>query len=800
MIIRRLSLSNYRKFKSLDLEFPEGLMGVVGRNGMGKTTIVEAIAFGLYGANASRTGAKSIRREGTSAEDDCVVTLEFSVGGEPYRIERRIRGEREVHSAVAYHGSNPEPVASRATGVEQLVSQLVGMDYATFIRSVFARQKEIQALSDAQPEERRRTIRRMIGIDKIDQAIQNARRDCREKQVSIETAQRALENLPGKLQEQETLTVAVRDCTGAVARVQKLEEKANSKRRLAKEKFDALDALRTQHEKLERTRAATGVKAGNAETRFSELRAELAGLSKRKQDLRRIRPQARKYEQVRQQKERMDRAQGAHDERLGLEEEVRGLNTELAQAQEQLKRQGEGLGEYGSLSKDRRENARALAAANRSLAAVQKNLRLARAAHERAKAQVGDLRGKAAQVRRLGASGQCPTCLRDLAGDYEGVLQHLNAELEPIASSLAEHGKKVKALGLQEAAAAAELKRLEADKARLAAQHSKRERKQAEFMATKKDVARLHKTVAAKGRRITTLSRLGYDAAKHQAINTETKRLHKVASEAVRIEQELARIPTIEDDIKRTSSSLRALRAETKAHLAALRQLRFKPPAYQRAKTTYDSACSVYDESRTALAEVRQKLAVQQESLRRLGEEIGQLQSLKNQIASDEECARYLTRLVSLLGAFRDDLAARVRPMIAEQASVLMDQVTKGRYTRVDLDEDYNIRILDGSAFHSIGRFSGGEEDLANLCLRVAISQTIALRAGSDPTFIVLDEIFGSQDEERRETVLRALNDLAGSFRQILLISHIEDIHDRVPFLLKVTEDGDRASVANWVQ
>ncbi len=168
MIARRLVLQNFRKYRSLELELPEGLIGIVGRNGVGKTTVVEAIAFALYGTKASRTRGHGIRYEGAGPGEVCSVELEFSVSGDSYRIVRELRGEAQLQRAFAYRGASTDPIASSPTAVEKLATSLVGLDYTTFVRSVFARQKELHALSSAQPEERRKTIRRLIGIDRID--------------------------------------------------------------------------------------------------------------------------------------------------------------------------------------------------------------------------------------------------------------------------------------------------------------------------------------------------------------------------------------------------------------------------------------------------------------------------------------------------------------------------------------------------------------------------------------------------------------------------------------------------------
>ncbi len=99
--------------------------------------------------------------------------------------------------------------------------------------------------------------------------------------------------------------------------------------------------------------------------------------------------------------------------------------------------------------------------------------------------------------------------------------------------------------------------------------------------------------------------------------------------------------------------------------------------------------------------------------------------------------------------------------------------------------------MMGGKAY-SIDRYSGGEVDLVNLCLRISISQELSQRAGgSRIQFIVLDEIFGSQDEERQENILRALQNLTNQFRQILLITHIESIKESLPYVLNIQDSGN---------
>src|SRR5438552_17040179 len=92
-----------------------------------------------------------------------------------------------------------------------------------------------------------------------------------------------------------------------------------------------------------------------------------------------------------------------------------------------------------------------------------------------------------------------------------------------------------------------------------------------------------------------------------------------------------------------------------------------------------------------------------------------------------------------------------MRPEIAEIASGFLADLTDGRYEAVDLNDDYRVTIIDDGVSKPV--ISGGEEDVANLALRLAISQMIADRGGQPRTLPVLAEICGSRGESHRPHV-----------------------------------------------
>jgi DNA repair protein SbcC/Rad50 len=82
--------------------------------------------------------------------------------------------------------------------------------------------------------------------------------------------------------------------------------------------------------------------------------------------------------------------------------------------------------------------------------------------------------------------------------------------------------------------------------------------------------------------------------------------------------------------------------------------------------------------------------------------------------------------------------------------------------------------------------FSGGEQDVANLCLRIALSRALARQRGTEAGFIILDEVFGSQDLERRRALIEQLKDLRRDFRQVFVVSHFDDVVDECDLQIDV--------------
>ena len=139
-------------------------------------------------------------------------------------------------------------------------------------------------------------------------------------------------------------------------------------------------------------------------------------------------------------------------------------------------------------------------------------------------------------------------------------------------------------------------------------------------------------------------------------------------------------------------------------------------------------------------------------------------------------------------------------PEATAQAGELFAELTDHEYDDLQVDpETYEIRIVDRGIDYGMDRFSGSETDLANLALRVAISEHVRFQSGGAVGLLVLDEVFGSLDPDRKARMLLALERLRARFRQVLVVTHDADMKEELPNAIEVVETAPRRATARVV-
>jgi GNAT superfamily N-acetyltransferase len=170
-----------------------------------------------------------------------------------------------------------------------------------------------------------------------------------------------------------------------------------------------------------------------------------------------------------------------------------------------------------------------------------------------------------------------------------------------------------------------------------------------------------------------------------------------------------------------------------------------------------------------------------------------ELQRARTQLEALEREKRLHDELDRAYTDLRTDLNVQLRPEMSELASAFLTELTDARYDELELDDSYNLTVIEDGVPKPV--ISGGEQDIANLCLRLAISQMIAERAGQSFSLLVLDEVFGSLDEARRQNVVELLRGLQDRFEQVILITHIEQVREGLDRVINVRYDEESGRV-----
>ncbi len=178
-----------------------------------------------------------------------------------------------------------------------------------------------------------------------------------------------------------------------------------------------------------------------------------------------------------------------------------------------------------------------------------------------------------------------------------------------------------------------------------------------------------------------------------------------------------------------------------------------------------------------------------------------QIASLQKEAEAQKDEIELLRLTRSLIGEYVVYLMQVVRSRLEGEVSRIISEITAGRYEQVLLDEDFNLLVRDIDNDYPIERFSGGEQDDIAVALRIALSRYLAeLHGVHESTFLIFDEIFGSQDEERRNNLLTALRTQESRFPQILLISHIAEMQGEFANTLLIEMGTDNASKIRVVE
>jgi exonuclease SbcC len=796
-----MELTNYRRFKSSALEFSDGVIGILGMNGSGKSTIIEAIAWALYGNQPTivRTQKEHLKRFGAAPSEPCEVKLGFELDGDKYQVNRRMTGKNyQTTAEVLVNGTSQ---ASTTKGVTDLVEARLGMDYQAFYTSVFAKQKELNALSNIDPNKRKRLILRMLNIDSIDKAVINVRKDVREFDTRLKELRSTMVEDDGT-SKIEVSKNKIKELDKKQTEVLKIINRLEKQKFKLEAKLRELEVSRNEQRKLkddfnEISNQLTKIKLNiqNSAQQQKKLETELKDLKDQEKDLKKVEPKQKEWETVRLRKEELEEFRAKHIQ-------AREFNSQLKQVEElhktcysELQKFQDELKKFDGLADNVKDCEEAGSKVNKEIEGRQKLI-----SEQESKLEITDneqvnLKAKLKEIQSLGADSECPTCERPL-GEYYAVLENkFKSELSEIKDKRGEIEKMIRD----------ETSALEDAKKRKDAL-AKREK---HLSSQEKELARLEENIKNKQleqdmhqkQRIgleTELKKfkgLKFDQKEYVEIKTRSQELEKVYERIITLGNNVKKLPGLKRELDELNKNQKKLTSEKNDNEKQLSSLKFDPDKLNDLEKMLDEHVRNLKGHELEMKEREGENKIINKELDQLKKLLEELEAREKRVQEYKSKLIYLNKLNSIMNKFKSYMISRIAPTLTQFASDLFRELTDGKYNRMEIDNDYNIFIYDQGEEFPLSRFSGGEEDLANLCLRLAISQVITAQAGTTgPSFVILDEIFGSQDVHRKRNLLAALNALSNKFRQIFLITHIEDVKDYIEYYVHVTENDDQTS------
>jgi len=799
----RLAVEGFTSFRDrVEIDFSAlDLFAVTGPTGAGKSSLVDAIVFALYG-QVPRVGDDYKQLISHGAERLSVL-LEFAVGDERYRVSRTARRTGASQQRLErFRAGRWEPIADRVREIRTEVERVLGLDYDGFTRSVVLPQGQFDAFLKGEPKERRKILVALLGLGIYEKMLPLANQKASAARAAAERIRtqldtdyagatpEALEARRAQLAEGEAAARRAEAALAALAEGAALAQAARAARR-------ETEAARRDEEAEAKALAAAAATLEGAAAARATLGAEI-------EDVRR-RLESNAFDEA-----RLTLLAGAKP----LADQLVGLAPSIEAAAR------------AALDKRRADSeARAaLAAVEAALPGLEKAEAEARAEEARARAEreAAHRQHAALALRRGLRPGEpCPVCAQDVkrvpAGDapaLEAVDERVSgAEAAARAAADRLHGQRLRAGKLQAQAEAlgreaAQLEEQEREKRALAARVADDLRHVGFADAGPQSAAPLQARIQAEIRELEAARRARAELeTRRQAVERQRAGLEaSVAAAAARTDAARARIEALrarrDEGTKRLEVARRALLglAEREAWSG------LEAPA--AGKDEADVVEGLRDAAQRSSAAAAACVATLREAVLSAEKAVARVAELGAERTALEASAALHKTLADLLKA--DEIVAWIQEealrRLAEEGSRHLAKLSQGRYElRLGSGEEGNgakaeqgffvVDRWNADAVRSVRTLSGGETFLASLALALALAESLAElsaegRASDTLESLFLDEGFGTLDGETLDVVVSALDALHGGRRMVGIVTHVPELAERMPARVEVRRTG----------
>ncbi|GAB4468894.1 MAG: hypothetical protein Kow00124_03570 [Anaerolineae bacterium] len=813
---------------------------LVGANGAGKSSLLDAITWALWGRARARRDDDLIHGE----EIEMTVIFTFESGGNLYRVtrfrSRQGRGRSELLLEVADGDEWRNITENTIRNTQQKIDSILHLNYETFINSAYLVQGRADEFTKKGPAERKAILGEILGLqqwafyeERVKEALREGANDAR------------------------YLEDRIREIDEELGHADLYQQQLNEANRLLRDLADQLEGIEARYHELEsarRRRADLVNQIDEARRRLALDQREMETLYKdqiasqeRLAHLGTLLEQRDEIEQGYTQLQDALRQEREVGERLleqkGLRERREQLNAQIRDARSQIEATRSAL-----LQRQQDLTERSAAAVNHAEMEARRKQVTELESREEAcrvwRAQIEEMSGeqsaltaenralwarmteinKHLEMIREAAEAFCPLCKQPLddkhrldliedlehEGQEKGELYRENlARLQELEEHLAAKRRAVRD-------AEAALRNLPPLRERLALMTSRAEeaaQADEELESVRHKLEALERTLAVQDyahdeqaaladieEQLTALShdeeayrRARQTVDNYRPFEQRYADLSRAMAEMPEIEAALARlderIAGWQERIMQTQTFIAGLQeevAQLDEQLVDYSTVEAERTRLQDAKSRAHAAAGAAQQRVDSLNRMREQRTAHVARLEELGAERGILEELRLAFGKDGIPAMIIEAAI---------------PEIETEANEILARMTGGRmHIRFDtqrekvtggIKETLDIKIADELGTRDYDTFSGGEAFRVNFAIRLAMSRLLARRAGAQLRTLIIDEGFGTQDEEGRARLVEAINAIQSDFDLILVITHIDELRDAFPVRIEITKTRD---------
>lgn len=244
MQFQRIHVQNWRCFTDESVRFEDGVTVLYGNNGSGKSSLLEAAFFALYGSDALETGT-TLDDVVTTDEDTAKVTLSFAHRGESYEVTREIRIRASTTQSADLTTPPGQPDLSQIKAIDELIQEELRLNAEDFLNSAYVQQGDVSRLIDATPTQRQRIIDNLLQMSKLERY--RSRMDDIETGVGrvVETKEDQVAELTGQIDEYDESQIRARQ-----RQLRGFESDLDDTRDALSQKIESLEGERSEAEEI----------------------------------------------------------------------------------------------------------------------------------------------------------------------------------------------------------------------------------------------------------------------------------------------------------------------------------------------------------------------------------------------------------------------------------------------------------------------------------------------------------------------------------------------------------------------